>query len=283
MGLSSIRPTLAVNVPKCVEELREVLSASNSRESDIAGLFARFASGLYLGRPLGMTTIVLMGHTGAGKSRTVNKFIGRNILATSRANLSSTTKVIQRVTVPAVENGISLDLAFDDTPGSEDTTFADRETNSRLFRKYCQTYFSAALRCREAWLFEELAREYKQDISSSAFRSRAYPNAILVFSSWGAVKRDAHNDVENFTSPLGRSLRTLASSDLYDAERPNVVVVVTHALVQYDAECQDSSKEEAEERWKEVALAKETIIQDIAIKLFGPGQSLPVAFVENGK
>ena len=263
-------------------------STSDSKESTTNSLFARFASGLYLGRPLGTTNIVLMGHTGAGKSRTVNKFIGRNILATSKQNTLSTTKVIQRVTVPAIENGISLDLTFDDTPGTEDTTFADRETNSRLFRKYCQTYFSAALRCREAWLFAELAREYGQEISSSAFRSRVYPNAILVFTSWGTVKCDAHNDVANFTSPLGRSLRILASSGLYDAERQNVIVVVTHALVQYEADIADclgspQDKAEAEESWKEAAMTKEAIIQDIAIKLFGPGKSLPIAFVENGE
>ncbi len=42
------------------------------------------------------------------------------------------------------------------------------------------------------------------------------------------------------------------------------------------------SESEAQMQWKEDALVKESIIQEIAVKIFGAGNVVPVAFVENG-
>ena len=191
------------------------------------------------------------------------------------------------MSIPALRNSVELELAFDDTPGSEDSTFADREQNAVLFNRYCQTYTSDD-RKEEADQFMTLVGERKRDVAgllsniTPSFRPRSYPNAILVVATWNSVRQDAQNDVNEFTSQVGRSLCTLFSSGLYDKERPNVIVVITHALLGYDTDCHDMPKEEADLQWREDALAKTSIIQDIAVKIFGPGNTVPVTFVENG-
>ena len=245
-------------------------------------ILVKYASGLSTGRLCGTVVILLMGKSGSGKSRTVNKLVGSNLLDTGR--YASTTKEVQRVTIPAVQNDIELDLSFDDTPGLEDTTFSDREQNTVLFQKYCRT-FSSATREKEAEEFLSICEGIGHGhISkcSPTFRHRVFPNAILVTASWNSIKHDAQNDVNSFTSDIGKSLQYLFSSGLYDSERPNVVVIVTHSMLGYDTDCHDMTELEAGVQWKEDALVKESIIQEIAVKIFGAGNVVPVAFVENG-
>jgi len=252
------------------------------RRRALVSVLVKYASGLSTGRPCGTVAILLMGRSGSGKSRTINKLVGANLLETGR--YSSTTKEVQRVTIPAVQGDVELDLSFDDTPGLEDTTFLDREQNAVLFRKYCQT-FVAGLREEDVAEFgkicEDLGHGHISNLAPT-FRNRTYPNAVLVTASWNSIKYDAQNDANNFTSDVGKSLHNLYSSGLYDSERPNVVVVVTHAMLGYDTDCQDMSESEAQMQWKEDALVKESIIQEIAVKIFGAGNVVPVAFVENG-
>ena len=53
--------------------------------------------------------MLLMGRSGSGKSRTINKLVGSSLLETRR--YSSTTKEVQRVTIPAVQGDVIFDHA----------------------------------------------------------------------------------------------------------------------------------------------------------------------------
>lgn len=243
----------------------------------------RFLSGLTTGRLCGKAVILLLGLTGHGKSCTINKLVGSKLLGIGRHQ--STTKVVQRVYVPAMYDDIQMELAFDDTPGLEDTTVADRVPNAVLFHRYCQL-FSPSLRAneiREMSLFLS-SHDAPKTVSSPSFRSQAYPNAILVTVALDTIKHDAQNDIKDFHSPLGKTIRALNSSGLYDRHRPNVVILVTKALGAWNEDTRDATTtKDADERWKADVVEKERIIYAICEKVFGPHPHFPIVFVENGE
>ncbi|KAJ7267847.1 hypothetical protein C8J57DRAFT_1325965 [Mycena rebaudengoi] len=141
--------------------------------------------------------ILLAGHSGHGKSKTINRLVGQELLSVGRG-YASTTKDIQRVKVRSTSKELSSEItvAFDDTPGIEDTTFEHREVNASLLRTYKLEHFPGI-----------------------------YPNVILLVAAWDSVTSDAHNKPENFTSAIGKTIYALYCSNLVDDERANIVVV----------------------------------------------------------
>ncbi|KAJ7929814.1 hypothetical protein B0H13DRAFT_1859301 [Mycena leptocephala] len=67
--------------------------------------------------------ILLVGHSGHGKSKTINRLMGRDLLPIGRTTAwvprQSYRKVIQRVKLPShnSDTGLTITVAFDDTPG----------------------------------------------------------------------------------------------------------------------------------------------------------------------
>ncbi|KAJ6470878.1 hypothetical protein C8R45DRAFT_937044 [Mycena sanguinolenta] len=199
--------------------------------------------------------ILLVGQSGHGKSKTINRLIGQDLLRMGQPTLGSTTKAIQRVKVVSASQitSTTVTVAFDDTPGLEDTTYLDRKTNAKLMHRYKERYF--------------------QDI---------FPNVILLVGSWDSIMPDAHNEVSHFTSPIGRSMYNLSLSGLVDSQRTNVLVVITKCLSSWDQFDDFETREEKEAQWTLQAGMRKGIITDLQRKIFPKSSPWDIVFIENG-
>ncbi|KAK7007846.1 protein hedgehog [Favolaschia claudopus] len=199
--------------------------------------------------------ILLVGQSGHGKSKTINRLIGQDLLRVGQSTLGSTTKVIQRVKVHCSTKvaSASLTVVFDDTPGLDDTTYLDRKTNAALMQRYKERYFS--------------------DI---------FPNVILLVASWDSITPDAHNKVSHFTSPLGRSMYNLSLLGLVDSERTNVVVVITKSLSSWDQFDDFDNQRQKNGQWRIEAGLREGIVIDLQRKIFPSHSQWHIVFIENG-
>ncbi|KAJ7729762.1 hypothetical protein B0H16DRAFT_1775621 [Mycena metata] len=204
--------------------------------------------------------VLLLGTSGHGKSTTINRLIGHNLLKIGRSELQgSTTKDIERVNifVPGHHSSPSLTLSFDDTPGTDDTTNEDRATNSSLLRIYSNRYFP------------------------TKDGRRVYPNIILLIAAWASINEDAHNAPHQFTSALGKSMNQLHDSGLVDHERPNVIVVVTKSLSDWSQFDDLKTEREKDARWVTEADGRRRIITAIQRRLFPRLRPWKVVFIEN--
>ncbi|KAK7065104.1 protein hedgehog, partial [Favolaschia claudopus] len=224
-----------------------------------------FDSARKTGRHHEEATILLVGHSGHGKSKTINRLIGYSLLEVGRGNnnLGSTTKDVQRVKMPVPQSDPQqppIILGLDDTPGYGDNTSEDRGTNLALIRLYQERFYSPSIRI--PW--------------------RRYPNVVLIVTSWNSLTIDAHNAPEKFTSPLGQSMFKVAQAGLVDPQRPNVIVVVTKSL-SFMSEFDDyKTQAEKDEQWKIEAGRRRGIITDLQRKLFPKLAQWPIVFIENG-
>ncbi|KAK7065105.1 protein hedgehog [Favolaschia claudopus] len=201
--------------------------------------------------------ILLVGQSGHGKSKTINRLIGQDLLRVGQISASALNirKVIQRVKVncPSKIGSASLTVVFDDTPGLDDTTYLDRKTNAALMQRYKEKYFS--------------------DI---------FPNVILLVAAWDSITPDAHNKVSHFTSPVGRSMYNLSLSGLVDSERPNVVVVITKSLSSWDQFDDYDNQRQKNGQWRIEAGLREGIVIDLQRKIFPSHSPWHIVFIENG-
>ncbi|KAJ7483650.1 DDE superfamily endonuclease-domain-containing protein [Mycena latifolia] len=199
--------------------------------------------------------ILLVGQSGHGKSKTINRLIGQDLLRIGQSTLGSTTKAIQRVKVVSTSKTTSttVTVAFDDTPGLEDTTYLDRKTNAALMHRYKEKYF--------------------QDI---------FPNVILLVASWDSIMADAHNKASHFTSAIGRSMYNLFLSGLVDGDRTNVLVVITKSLSSWDQFDDFKTQKEKNAQWRLEAGRRKGIITDLQRKIFPKSSPWAIVFIENG-
>ncbi|KAJ7267832.1 hypothetical protein C8J57DRAFT_1325934 [Mycena rebaudengoi] len=203
MALSRKRvPIVKEGVPHVVltRVLNWVAKGKEARRNLIQDIYGNTAKRV---RRNGQQVVILLaGNSGHGKSKTINRLVGQELLSVGRG-LASTTKVIQRVKVRSTSKELfsEITVAFDDTPGLEDTTFEDRELNASLLYIYKRKHFP--------------------DI---------YPNVILLVAAWETITSDAHNKPEHFTSAIGKTIYALYCSNLVDGERANIVVVVTKSM-----------------------------------------------------
>ena len=179
--------------------------------------------------------------------------------------------MIQRVTVPVHydEAGVTVAIAFDDTPGDADTTYSHREDNASLMCQYKQHYFPEP---------EPHARSHTFPVISY----RTFPNMILLIVAWDSITPDTHNNPEYFTSAAGKSMFNLKAPGLVDPKRTNVIVVVTiskSSWVQFD-NCETEEKKNIQ--WNIEAGQWMAIILDLQRKVFPKSTPWPVVFVENG-
>ncbi|KAJ7700604.1 hypothetical protein B0H16DRAFT_1748975 [Mycena metata] len=221
------------------------------------------------GRHYDQAVILLVGYSGHGKSKTINRLIGHDLLEVGRTNdkLGSTTKaqqtsVVQRVKmpVPASNTEPAVTLAFDDTPGYADNTYHDRGANLALTKIYQERYFS----------------------ESASIPWQRYPNVVLLVTSWNTITVDAHNSPENFTSPIGQTMFKLSHAGLVDLYRTNIIVVVTKCL-SFMSEFGDYETEpEKHQQWNIEAARRKGIVTDLQRKVFPKSISWPIVFIENG-
>ncbi|THV00787.1 hypothetical protein K435DRAFT_931676 [Dendrothele bispora CBS 962.96] len=224
-----------------------------------------------LPRSLDQAVILLVGQSGHGKSKTVNRLVGHPLLAVGKPTAGSTTKGIQRVTVNVREEDntdsrLSKTVAFDDTPGYEDTTYSDREENAWLMGEYKRKYFS------------------DQSLNRSSFQSGAdiFPNVILLIAEWKSVTPDVHNS-PNFTSSAGKSMLNLRDSGLVDLRRNNVVIVITKSLSSWNEYDDYKLDEDKEILWRHEASRRRSMIIDLQQTIFYDSQDpWPIVFIENG-
>lgn len=144
-------------------------------------------------------------------------------------------------------------MAFDDTPGLDDTTYLDRKTNAVLMHRYKEKYF--------------------QEI---------FPNIILLVASWDSITLDAHNKVSHFTSAIGRSMFNLFLSGLVDRDRTNVLVVITKCLSSWDQFDDFETRKEKDAQWRLEAGRRKGIIIDLQRKIFPQLSPWEIVFIENG-
>ncbi|KAJ7255020.1 hypothetical protein B0H12DRAFT_1233277 [Mycena haematopus] len=221
-----------------------------------------------IGRPPDQVIILLVGQSGHGKSKTINRLVGQNLLEVGQNSLGSTTKVIQRVKVPCYDPGTQMNvtLALDDTPGHGDTNYTDHAPNTALMKTYRERYFPS-----EA-----------SDGHSSRGHRQTYPNVILLVASWDSIIEDAHNQPREFTSAIGKSMYKLEYSGLVDHGRNNVVVVVTKSMSYLDEFADFAMEEDKNAQWKIGAERRRTIITNLQRKVFPDLALWQIVFVENG-
>ncbi|KAJ6551246.1 hypothetical protein B0H19DRAFT_165083 [Mycena capillaripes] len=212
------------------------------------------------GRHARQAVVLLVGHSGHGKSTTINRLIGQNLLEVGRSASGSTTKAIQRVEVrnTSSDTGVAISLAFDDTPGDGDTVHADGVLNSGLMGIYKTRYFP--------------------DLQQRT----TYPNVILLVASWDSITEDAHNHPDHFTSAAGKSMQSLSLSGLVDPTRSNVVVVITKSMSSWDAFDDIPGLEAQRDGWIVEAEIRKGIIIDLQREVFPRLTPWEVVFVENG-
>jgi hypothetical protein len=174
------------------------------------------------------------------------------------------------VTVPVHddETGVTVTIAFDDTPGDADTTYSHREDNASLMRLYKQRYFPEP-------------EPHPRSQTSPATNHHTFPNVILLVAAWDSITPDAHNNPEHFTSAVGKSMFNLIAPGLVDPERANVIVVVTKSKSSWDQFDDYETQEEKNIQWILEAGKRMAIILDLQRKVFPKSTSWPVVFIEN--
>ncbi|KAJ7714229.1 hypothetical protein B0H14DRAFT_3635394 [Mycena olivaceomarginata] len=236
----------------------------NTKLDEKAGLLQLYQNwARQTGRHYDQSIILLVGHSGHGKSKTINRLIGHNLLQVDRMNtLGTTTKAVQRVKMPVPASNIEpmVTLSLDDTPGYSDTTYDHRGANWALIKIYQERYFSE--NARLPW--------------------RRYPNIILLVTSWDTITVDAYNTPECFTSPIGQSMFKLSHAGLVDLRRTNVIVVVTKSM-SFMSEFDDyKTPHEKHEQWNIGAGIRKGIITDLQRKVFPKSIPWPIVLIENG-
>ncbi|KAJ7220962.1 hypothetical protein C8J57DRAFT_1393448 [Mycena rebaudengoi] len=199
--------------------------------------------------------ILLAGNRGHGKSKTINRLIGQELLSVGRVTLGSTTKVIQRVQVRSKSKELSSEItvAFDDTPSLEDNTADDQPLNAALFHTYKLKHFP-----------------------------NIYPNVILLVVAWESITPDAHRKPTDFESALGKTIYTLYCSNLVDDQRTNIVVVVTKSMSSLDQFDDYETTPEKNAQWRIEEGRRRGIITDLQRKLFPRSSPWEIVFIENG-
>ncbi|KAJ7440314.1 hypothetical protein B0H11DRAFT_546372 [Mycena galericulata] len=240
--------------------LRQVLDGAHNSSTDMLPVNVNVhevytQAAAVIKRDRSQAVILLVGQSGHGKSKTINRLIGQDLLRIGQSTLGSTTKAIQRVKVVSTSKTTSttVTVAFDDTPGLEDTTYLDRKTNAALMHRYKEKYF--------------------RDI---------FPNVILLVASWDSIIPDAHNKVSHFTSAIGRSMYNLFLSGLVDGDRTNVLVVITKSLSSWDQFDDFETKKEKDTQWRLEAGRRKGIITDLQRKIFPNSSPWEIVFIENG-
>ncbi|KAJ7440318.1 hypothetical protein B0H11DRAFT_2099893 [Mycena galericulata] len=230
-----------------------VAKGEDARRNQIRDIYSTAAKSVR--RNSHQAVILLAGHSGHGKSKTINRLIGQQLLSVGRGTLGSTTKVIQRVQVHSTSEELSSEItvAFDDTPGLEDTTFEDRELNASLLRTYKHKHF--------------------KDI---------YPNVILLVAAWESITPDAHNEPAHFTSAIGKTIYTLYRSDLVDDQRANIIVVVSRSMSSFHQFDDYKTTKEKHAQWRIEEGRRRGIITDLQRKMFPRSSPWEIAFIENG-
>lgn len=240
-----------------------------------------YMGSLAAGRLPSLVTFFVLGDSGQGKSQTINRLVGEHVLDVGRDD--STTKIIQKVTVPTVQNSICIALAFTDSPGLSDTTVADRARNQAALEAF-QRIFTERDRTDE---IEELDRLLAPDASLSRktvpLRGQAYPNVILLVASWRTVKKDAQNSIPELVSPMGHAIQALGQLRLYDSQRPNVIFVVTRAISDPRdyLESDDEKSSKFKKEWLAEAKKKDGFIHDLQQKVPPDTKPWPIVYVEN--
>ncbi|KAJ7267881.1 hypothetical protein C8J57DRAFT_1469291 [Mycena rebaudengoi] len=232
--------------------LNWVAKGTEARRNLIQDIFGNAAKRV---RRNGQQVVILLaGNSGHGKSKTINRLVGQELLSVGKG-LASTTKVIQRVKVRSTSKELSSEItvAFDDTPGLEDTTFEDRELNASLLHIYKRKHFP--------------------DI---------YPNVILLVAAWETITSDAHNKPDHFTSAIGKTIYALYCSNLVDGERANIVVVVTKSMSSFHQFDDYKTTNEKNAQWRIEEGRRRGIITDLQRKLFPKSSPWEIVFIENG-
>ncbi|KAJ7907595.1 hypothetical protein B0H13DRAFT_1879428 [Mycena leptocephala] len=199
--------------------------------------------------------ILLFGQSGHGRSKTINRLIGQDLLPIRESTLGSTTEVIQRVKVLSTnqDKSATVTVAFDDTPGLDDTTYLDRKTNAALMHRYKQKHFE-----------------------------HIFPNVILLVASWDSLMLDAPNNTSKFTSALGRSMYNLSRSGLVDNDRTNVLVVITKSLSSWDQFDDYNTLKDKNAQWCIEAGRRKGIVADLQRRIFPKSAPWETVFIENG-
>ncbi|KAJ7700605.1 hypothetical protein B0H16DRAFT_1483815 [Mycena metata] len=233
--------------------LTRISKGEDARRIEIQDIYIKASK--QVRRSHDQAVILLAGHSGHGKSKTINRLIGRELLNVGRGTLGSTTKVIQRVEVHNRSRELLSDItvAFDDTPGLEDNTFEDRELNALLLRAYKVKHCT--------------------DI---------YPNVILLVAAWETITPDAHNEPSHFTSAIGKTIYALYRSNLVDDRRANIVVVVTKSLSSFHQFDDYKAMKEKHVQWRIEEGRRRGIITDLQRKMFPQSSPWEIVFIENG-
>ena len=155
-------------------------------------------------RSIKQATVFLYGKSGNGKSTTLNYLFNTKVIPTSESR--SKTKIVTEYgcSVKCSHFGEGLNIGFIDNPGFEDTEGedADAENLAKI------SYFI----------------KKHPEIGSTSVADDIYPNIALI------VVSALDNRLEGTNSSFSKMLNALTKLNVIDSHRPNVLIVVTHAM-----------------------------------------------------
>ena len=230
--------TTTISLPKNLDDLNTLINkCSYHQASQLIG------SSLKAYRNPYEAMIFLYGITGHGKSSTLNHLFKTELIPTSD-NKSCTKDVIEYVaTMDSIHwNVTELELGFVDTPGFGDTASGEKD-------------------------IENLAK-IDNFISNHPFLrspfspNRLYPNIVMIVTSVNDKR------MGDLNSQFAKMLRMLSKLSVIDKVRPNVVIVLTHAMSIRPLT-----------RFSEYMKKKFELVDNLARLYFGV--SFPIVFIDN--
>ncbi|KAJ7753575.1 hypothetical protein B0H16DRAFT_1834838 [Mycena metata] len=204
----------------------------------------------------GQAVILLVGGTLHGKSKTINRLLGRELLPVMIGAVGgSTTKDIERVKVynTTPDTATTVTVAFDDTPGFDSTRREDRTLTETLMKTYKQEYFAGT-----------------------------YTNVILLVVTWDSILPNADHESPHIRSVVGRLMESLSQSGLVDNARVNVVVVVTKSLSSLHEFDHFKSPKDRNSAWMDEANKRRAITARLQSKILPNSVAWETVLIENG-
>ncbi|KAJ7440317.1 hypothetical protein B0H11DRAFT_2099889 [Mycena galericulata] len=243
---------ISVRDPSVVlpQVLSWVAKDEDARRNQIRDIYSTAAQSVR--RNSQQAVILLAGLSGHGKTKTINRLIGQELLSVVSRTLGSSTKVRLSLDV-TTELSSEITVAFDDTPSFDDTTFEDRESNASLLHTYKLKHF--------------------KDI---------YPNVILLVAAWESIMPDAHKEPAQFGTAIGKTVHTLYRSNLVDDQRANIAVVVTKSMSSLHQFDDYKTTKEKHAQWRIEEGRRRGIITDLQRKMFPRSSPWEIVFIENG-
>jgi len=222
LNISTLKMTDAVQLPSTLIEYHQLFKdvPAESPEDwspNQTVTFQYSGAALHAGRPLDTTMIYMAGESGSGKSTTINILFDDETLRPTNSSRSETREPVtltKHLCVKLSTPPVKAKLTFVDIPGFFDTNTCDETANLASIRNFTESRVELQSRTK---LVENASQEHEK------CESKVYPNLVLF------VVKASDNRIDGPYSSLRKSLEAYKVLGIVDTERPNLIVVLSHA------------------------------------------------------